>query len=279
MFLSFLTILYWLLQLGGVTFVDQFAPFFDSIKDIVHIFYTRTVAVDQVTIDFSFLLATFIMLLIVWGLKFVVEYIELAERKYDAIFKTIKGKAQDLFNLGLETQYLSQEHKNNKLLFLLKFHASNAAKDSFFNKDVEVGVENKEKEVLLAFLKNLDASLNAQKRFVPEGVLLYFDDFNDVERIVYSLRNNIMNLERKYAEEKWLMHALISVEPYAENKDVEAKLKNLIMLIALNQPNQILCLASFKQRYSLIHNQKLVVEDKGFYKMAKGGEEVYCIKS
>lgn len=278
-FWAFFTIVYWLFQLGGNPFVTQFAPFFEPIKDFIHIFYTRVATIDKVSIDFSFLLAAILMFLIVWGLKFVVEYIELAERKYDSIYRYIKNKAEELFNLNLETQYLSMENKNNKLLFLIKFSANNAAKDSFFNRDVQVGVEEKEKEILLAFLKSLDISATMQKRFLNEGVLLYFEDFNDVDRILSSLKANVMNLQRIYAEQKWMLNVLMSVEAYAENKDIEAKLKNLIMLNSLNQPGQILCSGAFKQRYSLVHNPKLVVEDQGFYKMAKGGEEVYAIKS
>lgn len=278
-FWAFFTLVYWLFQLGGNTFVNQFAPLFEPIKDFIHIFYTRVATIDKVSIDFSFLLAAILMFLIVWGLKFVVEYIELAERKYDSIYRFIKKKAEEVFNLNLETQYLSMEHKNNKLLFLIKFSANNAAKDSFFNRDFEMGVEEKEKEILLAFLKGLDISSTMQKRFLNEGTLLYFEDFNDVERILAALKSNIMNLQRVYAEQKWVITSLMSVEAYAENKDIEAKLKNLIMLNSLNQPDQILCSGAFKQRYSLIHNPKLIIEDQGFYKMAKGGEEVYAIKA
>lgn len=278
-FWAFFTLVYWLFQLGGNTFVVQFAPFFEPVKDFIHLFYTRVATIDKVSIDFSFLLAAILMFLIVWALKFVVEYIELAERKYDKIYRYIKNKAEELFNLKLETQYLSMENKNNKLLVLIKFSAINSAKDSFFNRDVEVGVEEKEKEILLAFLKGLDISATMQKRFLNEGVLLYFEDFNDVERILVALKSNIMNLQRVYAEQKWVINSLISVEAYAENKDIEAKLKNLIMLNSLNQPNQMLCSGAFKQRYSLIHNPKLIIEDQGFYKLAKGGEEVYSIKA
>lgn len=278
-FWAFFTLVYWLFQLGGNTFVNQFAPLFEPVRDFIHIFYTRVATIDKVSIDFSFLLAAILMFLTVWGLKFVVEYIELAERKYDSIYRYIKNKAEELFNLNLEAQYLSMENKNNKLLFLIKFSANNAAKDSFFNRDFEMGVEEKEKEILLAFLKGLDISATMQKRFLNEGVLLYFEDFNDIERILAALKSNIMNLQRIYAEQKWGLTSLISIEAYAENKDIEAKLKNLIMLNSLNQPDQILCSGAFKQRYSLIHNPKLIIEDKGFYKLAKGGEEVYSIKA
>lgn len=278
-FWAFFTLVYWLFQLGGNPFVVQFAPLFEPVRDFIHIFYTRVATIDKVSIDFSFLLAAILMFLTVWGLKFVVEYIELAERKYDSIYRYIKNKAEELFNLNLEAQYLSMENKNNKLLFLIKFSANNAAKDSFFNRDFEMGVEEKEKEILLAFLKGLDISATMQKRFLNEGVLLYFEDFNDIERILAALKSNIMNLQRIYAEQKWGLTSLISIEAYAENKDIEAKLKNLIMLNSLNQPDQILCSGAFKQRYSLIHNPKLIIEDKGFYKLAKGGEEVYSIKA
>ncbi len=101
-FLSFFVTLYWLLQLGQVQFIEYFAPFFEAIKNITHLFYQRNVTVDFATIDFSFLIATFIFLIIAWVLNFAVEGIEILEEQYDFYCAGIRKKNEELFNIGLE---------------------------------------------------------------------------------------------------------------------------------------------------------------------------------
>lgn len=278
-FLSFAIILYWLFQLGGAVIWQPFVNFFEGIRAFTHIFYQRTVTVDQATIDFSFLIATFAILLVVWGLKYVVEYIEKAEERYDSIYKSIKRKLQDWFNINLEQQYLKQEKQINKILVLIKFSAINLSKDAFFNRDADVGVEQKQKEALIAFLKLLDADLSEQKRFLNEGLLLYFEGFDGVEKLLPRLQGKIDELKSKYYEQKWQINSYVGIEVYANNVEIEPKVKNLIMLLELNLKNEALCLGTFRNRYSLINNQKFNIEEKGVYKMFEGEEEVYCIKN
>lgn len=276
-FLSFFIILYWILQLAGATFIEPFAPFFEGIKSITHIFYNRTVKVDTITIDFSFLVATFAVLLFAWGLKFVVECIEFAEKKYDSIYKYFKKKSEDLFNKGLERQYLMQEHKNNKFLLLIKFSAVNLSKDKFFNKDAEIKVEEKEIEILEDFSNNLEDILTCEKSFLNEELLLNFDDFDDVDEVLLFIENIMKKLKRKYEAEQWKINFLASTEVYANAKEIMPRTEKLMKLIKLDLRDKIVCLATFKQRYSLIKSPKYVIEEQGVYKIS-GNEDVFCIK-
>ena len=136
-FLSFFTVLYWFCQLAGATFVNIFAPFFETIKNITHLFYNRTIVIDKESIDFAFLIASFAMLFVVWALKFAVEYIEQAEKSYDNAHEIAKEKAEKIFNACLEQEYVNQEQKNKNIAILIKFSASNTLKDSFFDRNTE----------------------------------------------------------------------------------------------------------------------------------------------
>lgn len=277
-FLSFFTILYWILQLAGATFIEPVAPFFEGIKSITHIFYNRTVQTGEVTIDFSFLLATFVFLLLAWGLKFVIEYIEFAEKKYDSIYKFFKKKYEDLFNIGLEKQYLNQEQKNNKFLLLIKFNVINLSKDKFFNRDSDFNTNEKERELLENLSDNLEDVLICQKNLLPEGLLLSFDDFNDIDEVIFFIKNVMKKLQQKSEEENFKLNFLVGIEVYANAKEIASKTEKLIKLINLGLDDKILCLATFKQRYLLVKSPNYTVESLGVYKISDY-EDVFFIKS
>lgn len=277
-FLSFFVILYWLLQLGGATFIGPIAPFFEQIRNITHLFYSRIVTMDQITVDFSFLIATFAFLFIAWILKFVINIIESIEDKYDAIYKYLKNRAEELFNFGLEQQYLIQERKNNKFLMLVRLNAVDMTKDSFFNRNVNVGVEEKQKNILEDFASSFDENIKCKKRFFDKDILLYFNNFNDIDRVLSHTQNIIVSIKHKYWAEKWDITSFVSVETYLNVKEVPSKIDKLIMLVNLGLKDKIACLATFKQRYLLIKYPKYTIEEKGVYKI-NGNEEVFCIKS
>lgn len=277
-FLSFFIILYWMLQIAGAVFIEPFAPFFEGIKSITHIFYNRTVKTNTVEIDFAFLMATFAILLFSGALKFVIEFVEFAETKYDSIYNYFKKKSEDLFNKDLEKQYLTQEQKNNKFLLLIKFQIVNFSRDKFFTQDSEVNIKEKEMGILEDFSNNLEDILKCQKSFLNEELLLDFDDFNDIDEALLFTENIIKKLKHKYEAEKCQIDFLAGVETYANAKEIMPKTERLMKLIKLNLNGKILCLGTFKQRYLLIQNPKYTIEAQGVYKIIKN-EDVFCIKN
>ncbi len=277
-FLAFFTTFYWLLQLGQVPFIQGVAPFFESIKDFVHIFYTRRVTIDAMTVDFSFLLATFAMLLTSWWLNPIIDFLKATEKNYDSTYKKFKKKTEELFNSNLEIAYKGAERKNNKFLFLIKFKAKNSGKDEFFNKDFEAGLIEKQKEALLSFCHNISGTMVFQKKFVEDNVLLYFDDFNKIDTVISILNKAINTLKNEFRAQKWEISFFASVETFSKNKEILDKCKNMMSLIKLNLKDEITCLSTFKSRYLLLSNPKNHIESQGIYKI-KNEEEVFCIKA
>lgn len=277
-FLSFFIILYWILQLADVNFIKPVATFFEIIKAITHIFYKRIVQMNGVEIDFSFLIATLVILLFVLGLKFVIEYIEFAEKKYDDICNYLKKKKENLFNIVLEKQYLADEYKNNKFLVLIKFSTSNLSRDQFFDKNISNENKEKQKEILKEFSDILEEKLKFQKRFVNESILLYFYNFDDIDEILSSIENVIKDFKLKYNEQKYHIDSFIGIEVYNNEREVESKLEKLIKLVKLGLVDNIVCLATFKQRYALVKEPKYMVEAQGIYKIFED-EDVFCVKS
>lgn len=277
-FLSFFIILYWILDIAKAPFIEPFVPFFNSIKGFVNTFYTRTVVVDQSTIDFSFLIATFIALAIAWGLKFAIEFAKASEEKYDEIYKFFKEKSQEIFNVVLKQEYVLKETKNNKLLILVKFTATNLARDKFFNRDADVGLAQKQREVFLHFSEEIKKKLEVQEKFLNDGLLLYFNSFKNVDRILFTVDETIMELRHKYHATNWGVHSFIGLETCAHESEVLNKIMNLILLIRLEIQDKMLCMSTFKLRYSLVKDAKYILDSQGVYNMNNNEESVFVLK-
>lgn len=276
-FFTFFMILYWIFEIAKAPFIADFMPFFNSIKGFVHLFYTKTQTVDGVDVDFSFLVLGLTLLLISWLLKFVVEFIEELEDKYDDIYRAFKTKSQDIFNLNLERSYLTAENKNKNFAFLIRFTAKNLAKDSFYDYNTEDGAEDNKKRALEEFISEMAKSFAIEKRTYGDGAILFFNNIKTIDKILRQVDKNVEEIRASYKEKKWEVNYLASMETYAEESEVMEKCKTLIMLIKLNLKNEILCLSTFKSRYLLEKNQQFFLESKGTYKINRE-EDVFSIK-
>ena len=277
-FLSFFIILYWLFQLGGAAFIKPFAPFFDGIKNFVHIFYSRVVTIDNESIDFSFLIATFVILFIVWCLKFVIEDIDMIEQRYDSTYKILKQKAEKLFNFTLEQQSIVEEHRNNYYMILIKFNIMNLVKENFYSKNSGFNIEEKQKEILAVFTQNIDKVVQCSKKTLNNEILLSFNGFKNVDNTLYEITNAIADIKNKYATNNLQINYLMGIDTYSESEEAIEKLKKLVILTKLGFKDKVICLATFKRRYSLLYKPKYLIESVGIYKINRD-EEVFCIKS
>lgn len=278
-FLCILMIAYWFSELAKAPFIKPVAPFFDAIKNIIHMFYTRTLVVGSLTLDFSLFVATILGLIIAWILKVLMENIEFYEQYYDIAYKKHKKKKEESFNLKLEKEYLKNEQKNNKMLVLVKLCAANRAKDKFYTKDFGVGIEQKEKEMLLNLFEIINEDIKCKNEILNEGILLYFDDVEKTDNLIFYLKKIIKELENKYYEEKWQLSFFISVDVYAEPTEIKRKIEKLITLNRLGLKDEIVCMGNFNQRYALLKNKKYNMLAQGFYQINGDNEEVFCIKS
>lgn len=277
-FFSFFTVLYWLLLLAKVPFVDKFTPFFNSILDFVHTFYNRTVTTEEATVDFSFLIFAFLLLGITWGLKFVVEAVRKIEEKYDTIYKEMKKQAESLFNLNLERSYTSLENKNKKFLVLIKFCAEDAEREMSYKAKPQEEIDLKQKSAMEEFAKTYSSAEQIQKKLVENSLLLCFNNFQKIDFVLTEIERNIENFKIKYRREKWEMISFVGLETYSNEGEIIEKYKKMRFLVKLNLRNRMVCLGTFKQRYLLVKDPKYFLDCKGVYMLDGQDEEVYSIK-
>lgn len=278
-FLSLFTIIYWVFELAKAEFIKPLSPFFEGIKATTHIFYNRTVNTGEVSIDFSFFVAALFFLICVWLLKFAIDYVEIAAARYEKLSETLRKKAENDFNVKLEKEYLKQATKENNFLFLIKFYAQNMTKDKFYDKDVNEGVEEKEKEVLFDFFEIVEEDLTCQKKLQDNKILLFSNDFESIDQFINSLQNILINLKDKYLTEKWNIDFSIGTDIYQDKTEIPDKINKLMSISNLGFINEIVCPSTFKGRYELLKIQKYSFLGQGSYQLAGFNEEIFRIKS
>ena len=276
-FLSFATILYWILQIAQVSFITPVAPFFEAIKEITHIFYKRVVTIDEVSLDFSFLIVTFVMLLLVAGIKFIIEELEVLEKKYDNLFYRARKKEEDLFNAALAQENLIGEYKNNKILILINFSLKNLSKNKLFDRDFNEGIEEKQRELLEEAFKDFDVKY--ERKLLNEGVLLILNAFDNVDGVISYTEHFIKELKYKYYQEKWQVKYLFSLDVFADKNEVISKARDLVLINKVDLQDEIICTSAFKQRYLLIKKPKYNIEDKGNFSINEETKELCVLKS
>jgi len=163
-------------------------------------------------------------------------------------------------------------------LILVKTVASNLAKDSSFNKDFNVGVDEKQNEVAEEFSKLVTDKIKCKMRSSKNELLISFTPFENVDKVISEINAEVKKLKEKYRLQKWKVDFFMAIETYANEEEAATKLMNLKKLIRLGFKEEVACLSTFMQRYSLLESPKYVIEGKGLYTINDKEETVFCVE-
>ena len=162
---------------------------------------------------------------------------------------------------------------------LIKFNAHEDESDSFFTKKVTLEQDKTEieKQALDNFFELLDGDLKCRTKFSNRGLLLFINNIDSVDKIILDIENIVKDLKQIFKEKKWLIESLICVDSYSREGETMRKAEKLEILLNLSLKDKVVCLSTFKERYSLMKRPKHVLQEQGIYKI-KDDEEVYILK-
>lgn len=275
-FWCFFIILYWILQIANVAFIQNFAVFFEPIKDFIHIFYDKGTAVGLLNVDFSFLYAVFLILLFAWSLKYFAEFIENTGKKYEEIHDFFKEKTEAVLNFQLDVERKLLESQKKNFFILVAFYTKNLKKNSFFEKNTDEKCTEKEQLIVKLFCSTLSQSVNFRQTTINNNILMYFNDFNNIDTVLVEFEKTFEKLKSDFKEQDWTIEFAASAEPCLHQNEIKEKINFMEKLIKLEIKNEILCLSSFKQRYLIIAKPKYEFSCKGIYDI-DGQQEVFCL--
>lgn len=276
----FLMVFYWILEIVNVPFIVAFAPFFNSVKDFIHIFYDRVVVIQGASVDFSFVIFSFVLFAVVWALKQVKRFVEKVESVVEDAYSSIKRKEEELFNKELERQNVQRIKKQKKMLFLLRFSVLDVETQGTFEAKTQEEKNAFQKELMMNFAKRYVSKNIASKKVVEDYLLLYYDVFDDFDQIFSELTKYLTFFKTEARKDKWLLTYFIATDVYTEDAEVLEKYKKLRAMVKLNLKNDIVCTGEINQKYMLIENPKYVLECKGMYCLFKdsSNEEIFRLK-
>lgn len=278
-FLSFFVVIFWIFQIGQVAMAPWLVSFFESIKSFIHLFYNRIIVIDGKQLDFSFLVSAVLNLTIVWLLKFVIEHIREVEKNYFKIKRSVEKRAEDVFNMNLEREYLSEEYKNNKFLIMVKFNARCIKKIDIFGKTETIASERIEieRQVLNDFFELLEGNIICETKLVGHTVSLYLNNFSKADEVLTKLEKIITSIKDKYYTNKWEITSIICLDVYSKKEELPPKEGKLRTVSKIFTDDKMACLGTFKQRYSLQDHHVYTFESYGIYKI-ENNEEVFILK-
>lgn len=272
-FLAFFSVIYWILKLAQAPFVVHFAPFFEGINSFVHLFYNRTVEYEEATVDFSFIIASLLMIGTAWVLSLVKGVVKTIEEHFDVAAANLKSKKEASFNKKLESHHVHQEKKNKKFVIMVNMDAVDLSKDSFFNKIDPEDEMKIAKQGLRELCVNLSTALKFTTKVTDNGVLLLFDNFDDIDEILSEYENIVDKLRDKHKRQRRQLSVYTAFE-LVQSTDIYRIMLNLVNL---KLENEIICMAPFKNRYTLIKKPQYLIDSKGIYKINGAEESVYKI--
>lgn len=276
--LSFLTVLYWILDVAQVKFAESIVQFFNFIKDFVHIFYNRTVKIDQISVDFSFLIAVFIFIAIAWLMNYLAEGLEFIEKKYDKIHFFLKNKNEEAFNIKLDRNHQAMEKKLDKFLLMINFSVKDLSQESFYTREVKMNDSEREKEVVISLWEVISEKIKIKETFFGANLMLQFDNFKQIDETLQLIENSIKEVKTEYKERKWRLSHFIALDVYSKEEEVIIKARKLKTLLNLNFENSVVCFATFKEKYALTNKPIYSVNTEGVYKIGETEEEVFGVK-
>lgn len=273
-FVSLLTMVYFILDLMHIPMPIEIKSIFDAIYNFQSAIYKPELA--MVPVDFTFLTFAIEMLLIagllVYSQSFLIEF----EQHLDKVAKDGNKRFEEKFNKNLANNAEKIENQNNYFAILFNIRLAYTNKN-LYDMQKKVDLDIKRQEILVRLRSLIVSTFGVYVETVPFGSLAFFNDINQCNK-VFDL---ILNFQDKIRQELTPLHLkvdVISAVCIAEKKDKkEHFVPKLEKLLNLSIPNRIMVLNEFKNRYQMLKEQTYEFTDLGTYAMGEDFIDVFAI--
>jgi hypothetical protein len=271
---ALLIVLYWLFDIFKVPFIANLMPVFEPIRNFTHIFYKSPAG----KVDFAFFIASVASLFFAWFLTLVIEFLEFLCKCIDRIHNQLLVKEEAILNQNLQKESIEMEKINNKFIFLITFQLVNILYDAKYEVQEKEENERKANKILENIFSKFNETLKCQSKVYDSSILLYFENFDQIDIVLKQIFNLIILFKNELAREKWKLTFNGALEVYSKRSEMTDKCKNLFALNRLGIKNQLICLSSFKHRYSIQQKTNFELIDSGLYTMNGNEVSIYNIK-
>ena len=267
----FLVSAYWFFNLIDVGLFNFMANTADTITASMHNLYDERIILGENEIDPALLVFDILGLVFVVGLNFLKEFNIQKLKEIDSALEKIRQQKEIEFNKKLQAEFEAKMRVYSNYAIIVTFIAKNLFTDNVFG-SVETANTIKSQEEL-AF-KTLYAAVKdiPNCKFAKNGsqLILTSNHFDSIDKVLTTIDLATARIRQNFKKEKWLLTNYMAVETYDNKTTLKEVYPNLLKLIKLKVPNEILCQGNFNLRYGLLNRKLFNVYLNGLYDLGDG---------
>ena len=267
----FLVTAQWFLNLLDIGLLNFMAGAAESITISMHNIYDEKIIVGKNELDPAILVFDILGMVVLVSLNFLKEFNIQKTKEIDSALEKIRVQREVEFNKKLQAEFEAKMRVFSNYAIIVTFIVKNLFVDDVFTgKDACAGIKEHEQ---LAF-KTLYAAVKdiPNCKFARNGnqLILTSNHFDSIDKVLTTIDLATARIRQNFKKEKWLLTNYMAVETFDNKTTIKEVYPNLIKLIKLKIPNEIVCMGNFQLRYGLLTRKLFNVYQNGLYDLGDG---------
>lgn len=265
-FISLLTMIYFVLDLIKIPMPDAIKGIFDVIYNFQSAVYKPELAL--VPVDFTYMTFAIEMLLIagllVYSQSFLVEF----EQHLDKVTKDNNRRYEEKFNKGLAQKAKKNEAQNNNFAILFNIKLEQTSK-IIYDQQKKIDLPVKKQEILTRLRSLIVSTFGVYVEQIPSGSLAFFNDVNQCNKLfdlVFDFQSKIRTEFQTYNIHADILTAVCIAGKHDRKDTYVPKLEKLL---SLAMPNKIMTLNEFKAKYITLKDKPYEFTNLGTYALGE----------
>ena len=273
-FISLLTMIYFILDLMKIPMPDAVKGVFDVIYNFQSAIYKPELAL--VPVDFTYMTFAIEMLLIagllVYSQSFLIEF----EEHLNKVIKDGNRRYEEKFNKSLAQNAKRIENQNNYFAILFNIRMSQTNR-SMYNLQKTVDIDIKRQEVFNQLKHLIVNSFGVYVEQSQSGTIAFFNDINQCNKLFDLILDFQDKIRQELAQLNLKIDVISSVCIASKNDRKENYVPKLEKLLNLSIPNRIMVLNEFRNRYQTLKEQTYEFTELGTYAMGEDLIDVLAV--
>ena len=273
-FISLVTMIYFILNLMNVPMPDVIKSVFDVIYNFQSTLYKPELAL--IPVDFTFMTFAIEMLLIagllVYSQSFLIEF----EQHLNKVIKDGNRRYEEKFNNNLAQKAKIIENKINNFAVLFNIKMEQASK-MIYEHQSKIDISVKKQEILNRLRSLIVSTFGVYVEQIPVGSLVFFNDVNQCNKLF----DLILDFQKKVRAELQAHNIntdiLTAVCIAGKHDRKDTYVPKLEKLLNLALPNRIMVLNEFKAKYETLKDKTYEFTDLGTYAIGENFIDVLSL--
>lgn len=275
MLMALLTMIDFILTLMTIELPSYIQIVFDYIYAIQNLIYKPNLSI--IPVDFTLVVAAIEMLILAGLMVYVHNFVIEFEQVLDKVQKDSNRRFEQKFNKQLEKNAVKIEALNKQFALLYDVEIEkNYDKYAYENKPIDTNIKIVEYRSL--FRTTMTQNFKVVSQQLTNGTLLFFENINDCNEVfnkIYEF-SKLAQQTLKPLNVKFKLKTAVCIANKNDSKEnFVPKLKKLLNIA---QPNKIMALGDFKNKYTTLKEQPYKINGIGEYSLNNETIDVYTLE-